>query len=213
MYISKLRMSGVFGTGWAISFAGSLPGGTIALAIIQISALKGMTAGILFSLGDILVEIIFVRLLLSGLGWLDGRKQYLRVLNWVSAVVLFALAAGSIRSAFQPESAGTIFVDNGMHPFVFGVVLRSIIPTLIPYWLGICVMLLANGVLERKPSGYNRFALGIGLGTLTAHLIYVAGGSLARQWITDGQVYIQWALAILFLVLGVAQLRKGILNK
>jgi uncharacterized integral membrane protein len=206
--IAKIKMPGVIGTGWAISFAGSLPGGTIALTILQIAAVKGFWAAVFFSLGDLLAEVAFVRILLIGLGWVEGQKKLLRILDGISGVVLLILAIGSARSALYPDAGGPILVNNSMHPFVFGIVLRVLIPTLIPYWLGICTMLFSAGTLVKKSSCYNRFVIGLGLGTFSAHLLYAVGGLFAKDFIIQWNVAVQWLLVVFFGAMAVVQLRK-----
>ena len=210
--IAKIKMPGVMGTGLAISFVGSLPGGTIALTILQISALKGFTAAILFSLGDLLAEMLFVRIILIGLGWLEGQRKLLRILDGVSGVVLAVLAVGSFRAAFYPENEDQVLINNNLHPFFFGIALRSVIPTLIPYWLGICAMLFSNGTLVRKASCYNRFVIGLGIGTFCAHLIYAVGGIFAKDLIIKWNVAFQWLLFAFFGFMAVVQLRKAFFN-
>jgi LysE type translocator len=206
--LAKIKMPGVIGTGWAISFAGSLPGGTIAVAILQIAALKGFWAAVFFMLGDLVVEVLFVRLLLIGLGWLEGKHKLLRLLDAVSGVVLLLLAIGSFRAAIYPEDGGQILINNHLHPFLFGILLRVAVPTVIPYWLGICVVLFSNGTLVRKAACYNRFVIGLGLGTMTAHLCYIVGGLFAKDLIIEWQVAVQWLLGAFFAVMAVVQFRK-----
>jgi hypothetical protein len=60
----------IFFTGMLISFLGSLPLGTLNVAAMQIGITDGYTAAILFSLGSLLVEMIYVRFP----GW-DGLDQ------------------------------------------------------------------------------------------------------------------------------------------
>jgi threonine/homoserine/homoserine lactone efflux protein len=210
--LAKIKMPGVIGTGWAISFLGSLPGGSIALTILQIAAVKGFWAGIFFTLGDLMIEMLFVRLLLIGLGWLEGQKKLLRLLDGISGVVLLLLAYGSFRAALYPDTESQILLNNNFHPFVFGIALRTAIPTLIPYWLGICVLLFSNGTLVRKASCYNRFVIGLGLGTFSAHFCYVVGGLIAQDLIMEWQVAVQWLLGSFFGVMGMMQLRKVLLK-
>ena len=63
----------IFITGMLISFLGSLPLGTLNVAAMQIAITEGYTKAILFSLGSLLVEMVYVRLSLVGMDWI--RKQ------------------------------------------------------------------------------------------------------------------------------------------
>ena len=56
-----------------VSFLGSLPLGTLNVAAMQISITEGVSAAMFFSLGSLLVEIIYVRISLVAMDWI--RKQ------------------------------------------------------------------------------------------------------------------------------------------
>ena len=56
-----------------ISFLGSLPLGTLNIAAMQIGIQESLNHAIWFSLGSLLVEMIYVRVSLVGIDWV--RKQ------------------------------------------------------------------------------------------------------------------------------------------
>ena len=63
------RLIRIFFTGMLISFLGSLPLGTLNVAAMQISVTENITQAMLFSLGSLLAEIIYVRLSLVAMDW------------------------------------------------------------------------------------------------------------------------------------------------
>jgi threonine/homoserine/homoserine lactone efflux protein len=59
----------VFYSGLSISLLGSMVIGTISVSAMQISITEGVRPAINFSLGSIVAEVIYVRLLLVALSW------------------------------------------------------------------------------------------------------------------------------------------------
>jgi threonine/homoserine/homoserine lactone efflux protein len=60
----------IFFAGMLVSFLGSLPLGTLNVAAMQISATEGVQAAILFVLGLLTAEIIYVRISLVAMNWI-----------------------------------------------------------------------------------------------------------------------------------------------
>ena len=71
----------IFITGMLISFLGSLPLGTLNVAAMQISITDGYTQAILFSLGSLFIEMIYVRVSLVGMDWIRKQERIFRVLR------------------------------------------------------------------------------------------------------------------------------------
>ena len=67
----------IFFTGMLVSFLGSLPLGTLNVAAMQISVSDGITAAILFSLGSLTAEIVYVRLSLVAMDWVRKQEKIL----------------------------------------------------------------------------------------------------------------------------------------
>ena len=66
----------IFFWGLMISFLGSLPFGTLNVAAMQISVQESISNAIYFSLGSLLVEMIYVRISLVGINWIRKQKKY-----------------------------------------------------------------------------------------------------------------------------------------
>ena len=64
-----------------VSFLGSLPLGTLNVAAMQISVSDGIYAAILFSIGSLTAEIIYVRLSLVAMDWVRKQEKIFRILE------------------------------------------------------------------------------------------------------------------------------------
>ncbi len=82
------KLSRIFFTGMFISFLGSLPLGTLNIAVMQISISDGIWQASLFALGSLISEIIYVRLSLVAMDWV--RKQQKLFLFFIALILVAA---------------------------------------------------------------------------------------------------------------------------
>src|SRR5258708_40114501 len=89
----------VFLWGLLISFLGSLPLGTLNVAAMQIGIQESIQSAIYFSLGSLLVEMIYVRISLIGVDWIRKQEKLMRLMEWATVLIILALATGSFIAA------------------------------------------------------------------------------------------------------------------
>ena len=94
-----------------VSFLGSLPLGTLNIAAMQISVSDGITRALLFSAGSLTAEIIYVRLSLVAMDWVRKQEKIFKILEWVTLVVVIALACSSFYAAFHPKVEKNFVLD------------------------------------------------------------------------------------------------------
>ncbi|MFN5477607.1 MAG: hypothetical protein ACK484_13545, partial [Sphingobacteriales bacterium] len=70
----------LFVTGLFISFLGALPMGTLNISSMQIAITDGYYPAVLFALGALLVEMIYVRMTLVAMDWFRAHKKLLQVM-------------------------------------------------------------------------------------------------------------------------------------
>jgi threonine/homoserine/homoserine lactone efflux protein len=202
----------VFYWGASISFMGSIIIGTIGLSAMQLSLTEGHRPAINFSLGSILGEVIYVRLLLVALQWLRKQERVLRIMQWVAVLIVVGLAAGSFWAAFDEEQTQNVLLSGHMHRFFLGLSMRALSPAAIPFWLGWSAVLYNKGIMQHKKGFYNGYLLGIGLGTFVAHCIFIFGGKWAVEQLDAGQDELNFIIGCVFSVTAVIQVWK-IFNK
>src|SRR6476660_123973 len=101
--IDSMKLLRIFLTGMFISFLGTLPLGTLNISAMQIAVSDGIRPALLFALGALLVEIIYVRISLVAMNWVTKQKKLLRKLEWGTVIVILALAISSFVAAADPE--------------------------------------------------------------------------------------------------------------
>lgn len=82
----------VFFVGMLVSFLGSLPLGTLNIAAMQIAIVESVRNALLFSLGSLTAEMIYVRLSLVAMDWIRKQENIFKILEWLTLVIILALA-------------------------------------------------------------------------------------------------------------------------
>ena len=203
----------VFFWGMIVSFLGSLPLGTLNVAAMQISVQENVRNAILFSLGSLSVEMIYVRISLVGINWVRKQKKLFRWMEWITVAIVLALAIGSFAAAMQTHHAKNVMLNNNINRYLLGVMLSAINPVQIPFWFGWSTVLFTKNILKPKNSFYNLYIVGIGLGTLMGNCVFIFGGKWIVQKLNGNQSLLNWIIGGIFAVTAVIFLIKILLHK
>jgi len=196
-----------------VSFLGSLPLGTLNVAAMQISVSDGVSPAILFSLGSLLVEIIYVRLSLVAMDWVRRQEKLFKVLEWVTLAIVTALAVSSFYAALHPSVNENVILSSTLHRFWLGVVMSALNPVQIPFWFGWSTVLFTKKVLLPRTSHYNTYIIGIGLGTFIGNCIFIFGGQFAADRLNNNQHILNWVIGGIFSLTGIIQLWRILFHK
>lgn len=203
----------VFFWGMLVSFLGSLPLGTLNVAAMQISVQESIMNAIYFSLGSLLVEMIYVRISLVGINWIRKQKKLFRWMEWITLGIVIALAAGSFIAALHPQHGKNVMFNNHINRFLLGVMFSSISPVQIPFWFGWSTVLFTKNILLPKNAYYNLYILGIGLGTLLGNCVFIFGGKWIVEKLNANGNILNWVIGGIFAVTAFILLIKILLHK
>lgn len=204
----------IFLWGLMISFLGSLPLGTLNIAAMQIGIQESITDAMYFSIGSLLVEMIYVRISLVGIDWVRKQAKLMKAMEWITLAIIIALAVGSFIAAAEDE-AGTknVLLNNNMHRFLLGMFMCAINPVQIPFWFGWSTVLFTKKILEPKQNHYNSYIIGIGVGTLLGNAVFIFGGKWMVQRVANSQQYLNWIIGSIFAITALIQLIKILRHK
>jgi threonine/homoserine/homoserine lactone efflux protein len=203
----------IFFTGMLVSFLGSLPLGTLNIAAMQISVTEGVTAAILFSIGSLLVEIIYVRLSLVAMDWIRKQEKILKALEWITLLIVLALAASSFYAALHPSMEKNVVLSSSLPKFLLGFVMSALNPVQIPFWFGWSTVLFTKKVLLPRSDHYNSYILGIGIGTFIGNCVFIFGGLLIAKKINNNQHILNWVIGGIFAITALIQLWRMLTKK
>ncbi|HSU27617.1 MAG TPA: LysE family transporter, partial [Chitinophagaceae bacterium] len=156
-----LELVQVFGVGMLISFLGQLPFGNMNLTATQLSVQEGHASAWKYAAGIALVEIIYLRLALTGMDWVTEHKTIFIVMGWLTVVVFMALGIiGFISSRKQSKERKGMLLNNKINRFLLGLSISAINPAQIPFWFLWGTQMIQNRVLQPTFSQYNIFTAG-----------------------------------------------------
>ena len=203
----------IFITGMLISFLGSLPLGTLNVAAMQIGITEGYTKAILFSLGSLLVEMVYVRLSLVGMDWIRKQEKIFRILEWITLAIVVALAVSSFYAALHPKTGKNIILSSTLPKFILGATMCALNPVQIPFWFGWSTVLFTKKVLLPKNSHYNLYIIGIGIGTFIGNCVFIFGGQLVAGKLNSNQQILSWVIGGIFAITALIQTWRIVFRK
>lgn len=208
-----MKLFRVFFWGMLISFLGTLPLGTLNVAAMQIGIYEGILLAFLFSLGALLVEMVYVRISLVGIEWVRQRQKLMMALEWVALGIIAILAALNIYAAliYSPAEhpAGiNPFANFKINRMLLGMGMSAVNPMQIPFWFAWSAYLFNKNILKPGKGNYNTYIAGIGTGTFMGNAVFILGGRAVAQKMTNNQECINWVIGGLFLIAALVQLIK-----
>jgi threonine/homoserine/homoserine lactone efflux protein len=198
-----MQLGKVFIWGMFISFLGSIPLGPLNLITTYISVSNGVGAAVLFSIGCIISELIFVRLALTAMDWISQKKQLFKFFEWITIVIILLLAFFSFKAAIQKTGFISALPTNINHPFFSGILFSAMDPMKIPFWFLWSSYLMANKTLLPKINNYNFYIMGIGLGSLFGFMIFYLISSVKTH-----QNIINWSIGGILLITAIIQIYR-----
>lgn len=199
----------VFFTGMLISVLGSLPLGSLNVAAMQIGISENLKNAFKFSVGVMLVEVIYVRVSLTGMDWVVRNKTLFTVLEWATVVLFLVLGISSFLAARKTAKAKTsLLLNNKMDRFFLGAFMSAINPVQIPFWFLWSTYLLSNKVLMPDGWQFTWYTIGIGIGTLMGEAIYIFAGRWLMNKLKAGQRAINMVVGCVFIISAFIQLYR-----
>jgi hypothetical protein len=209
-----MKLLRIFFIGLIISLIGSLPLGSLNVMAWRIfDVKKSLANAFFFSLGVALVEVIYVRISLIAMKWVIRNKKIFKALEWFTIFLFLILAAMSFMAHPQQQVKTFYYDDSLIIQFFWGVFLCAINPVQIPFWFLWSAYLISNKKLEAKPSHYNFYCSGIGVGTLIGEAIYIFGGAWLVHKVGANEQEIGYFVGGVFLITALFQLYRVLFKK
>ena len=204
----------VFFIGFLISFLGQLPLGNMNLTATQLSVQENLHNAWKYGLGIVLVEIIYLRLALTGMDWVVEHKQLFKIMGWLTVILFVALGVLAFVMARKQTSAKKgLLLNNKMNRFLLGVVVSGINPAQIPFWFLWSTQLLDSKLLMPTTGQFNLFTAGAGLGSLAGLAVYIHCGKWIITKLKTSNRALNIFMGIVFILAGLFQLYNMLFKK
>jgi threonine/homoserine/homoserine lactone efflux protein len=201
-----------FFIGWLVSFLGQLPLGTLSITSTQIAVQENFRNAWKYAIGVALVEIIYLRLTLSGVNWIIQHQLFFIILGWLTVIVFLILGIASIITARrqQQQEKKALLLNNELHRFLLGLSMSALNPAQIPFWFIWSSFLLDTGRLHSDVTSFNFFTVGCGTGTITGLALYMYGGNWLITKMNTSNKTLNIVMGIIFFIAAIAQLYRMI---
>lgn len=175
----------VFCIGFAFSFIGTIPPGSINLSAIQLGLENKFRTAIYFSLSASLMEYPYAWIAVEFESYIAANTHIANQLQWMGSCVMLILGFFNFWELKKAKEAVTINTAN--YGFTKGLVLAILNPLAVPFWLGVTTYLRSSNLIVLSDSWtLHAYLFGIICGTfsflvLAARLAKWLGGRLHQQ--------------------------------
>ena len=195
--------------GWILSFLGQLPLGTISLTATQIAVQENFGNAWKYSLGVTIIEMIYLRVVLSGVDWFMNHKAFFSVIGWLTCILFFLLGIFCLATAEkQKKDKKGFLLNHAINRFWLGLTISALNPVQIPFWFASSSYIMAAGLLHLNFIEFNLFTIGAGSGTICGLMVYSYGGNWLITKMKTSNKTLNKIIGIVFIIAAFAQLFK-----
>lgn len=203
-----LKLLRIFFTGIFIAFVGMLPLGTQNLAAMQIAIDDGLQPALIFSLGMVVPDVVYVYVTLLSMQWIQEQKGLFKALEWVTLTIVVALAIANFYAAMHPSVEKNVLLSNSLPKFLLGMIINGVNPMQIPFWFGWSTILFSKKILEPRWQHYNVYATGVAIGMFAGTAVFIFGGRLIANRISNNQDILYLTVGGVFTITALLQIWK-----
>ena len=195
--------------GFIISLLGQLPLGTISMTATQIAVQENFRNAWKYSAGIAMVEMIYLRIVLSGMQWIISHLLVFLIFNWIT-IALFAALGTIILVAAQKQEIQkkALLLNYRLDRFLLGLSMSALNPAQIPFWFIWTGYFINQGLLKPGFAAFNLFTLGSGFGNLGGLIIYIYGGNWLVTKMKTSNRTLNILMGIVFIIAAAAQLYR-----
>jgi threonine/homoserine/homoserine lactone efflux protein len=190
-------------SGFMISFLGSLPLGTVNVLTVQLAASNGAKTALLFAAGCLVAELIYVRISLALRDLVIKVGAIQKILHWISVAILIGLAIASFAATRFSSQPVFVSLPGGFSPFLFGFILMAVNPVQVPFWFGWTTVLFERKVLLPDTLHYILYMAGVGLGSVSASVLFILAGHFLITWFPHSQGAFHLVMGCLYMLTAV----------
>jgi threonine/homoserine/homoserine lactone efflux protein len=195
--------------GFIISLLGQLPLGTISMTATQIAVQENFRNAWKYSAGIALVEMIYLRVVLSGMQWIISHQLVFKIINWMTIALFAALGIIILIAAQKQEKQKkALLLNYHLDRFLLGLSMSALNPAQIPFWFIWTGYFINLGLFKSGFAEFNLFTLGSGVGTMGGLIIYMYGGNWLVSKMKTSNRTLNKLMGVIFIIAAAAQLYR-----
>lgn len=189
----------VFLVGLIISFIGSIPPGTLNLAVLQLGMEQKIKTALRFSLAVSIIEYPYAWIGVVFEDWVTSSPIIVDNFQLITAIVMTLIGLFSIWSARKPSEFSVRFNESG---FRRGIVLSILNPMAIPFWVAYTAFLKSQGWIDiSTPWLVHSYVLGTAVGVMILLIIFAFLAKRLAHHVKDNRI-VKMVPGVTLLVLG-----------
>lgn len=198
----------VFIAGLIFSFLGSIPPGTMNLAVLQLGLEQKIKTALRFSLAVAIIEYPYAWIAVEFEDWITSSPVIIENFQLITAIVMTVIGLFTIWSARKPSDFSVKFNESG---FRRGLVLSILNPMAIPFWIGITAYLKAQEWIDLSTAGLlHSYVFGTSVGVLLLLILFTFLAKRLSSYVTNNAL-VKLIPGITLLVLGLYAFGKYLL--
>ncbi len=198
----------VFIAGLIFSFLGSIPPGTMNLAVLQLGLEQKIKTALRFSLAVAIIEYPYAWIAVEFEDWITSSPVIIENFQLITAIVMTVIGLFTIWSARKPSDFSVRFNESG---FRRGLVLSILNPMAIPFWIGITAYLKAQEWIDLSTAGLlHSYVFGTSVGVLLLLILFTFLAKRLSGYVTNNAL-VKLIPGITLLVLGLYAFGKYLL--
>jgi len=188
-----------FMAGLVFSFLGSIPPGTMNLAILQLGMEHKIKIALRFTLAVAIIEYPYAWVAVAFENWVTSSPVIIDNFQLITAIVMTAIGVFNIWSVRKPSELYVKFSQSG---FRRGLVLSILNPMAIPFWVGITAYLRAQGWIDLSTAPrLHGYLFGTSVGVLLLLVLFTFLAKRLANYVTNNRL-VKLVPGVTLLVLG-----------
>lgn len=189
----------VFIAGLIFSFLGSIPPGTLNLAVLQLGMEYKIKTALRFSLAVAIIEYPYAWIAVVFEDWVTSSPLIIDNFQLITAVVMIVIGAFTLWSARKPSEFSVRFNESG---FRRGIILSILNPMAIPFWIGITAYLKAQAWIDLSTQSLlHSYVFGTSVGVMILLVLFTFLARRLAGYVKDNQ-YVKLVPGFTLLILG-----------
>jgi len=198
----------VFFVGAIISFIGSIPPGTLNLAVLQLGMEQKIKTALRFALAVSIIEYPYAWIGVVFEDWVTSSPLIIDNFQLITAIVMTVIGAFSIWSARKPSEFSVRFNESG---FRRGIILSILNPMAIPFWVAYTAFLKSQGWIDLSTAWLvHSYVLGTAVGVMILLIIFAFLAKRLAHYVKDNKV-VKMVPGVTLLALGLYAFLKYLL--
>lgn len=189
----------VFLVGAVISFVGSIPPGTLNLAVLQLGIEQKIKTALRFALAVSIIEYPYAWIGVVFEDWVTSSPIIVDNFQLLTAIVMTVIGGFSIWSARKPSEFSIRFNESG---FRRGIILSILNPMAIPFWVAYTAFLKSQGWIDLStPWLVHSYVFGTAVGVMILLIIFAFLAKRLAHHVKDNKI-VKMVPGVTLLVLG-----------